>query len=354
MSAATVPPWVRRLLLAPAMAALVVAVWSGLARIGWALPVAKWEHIALHGPLMVCGLFGTLISLERAVALGVCWTYLGPLAGGVGAVLALAGKGELAMVPFTASSIVLAGACLLVVRRQSAVFTWVMTLGAGAWLVGNVLWNLRQPLFEVVWWWAGFLVLTIAAERLELSRLVRPPEWARHLFPVLVGVAVLGLVLARPVLLGAGLLALALWLARFDVARRTIRQPGLPRYAATALLAGYAWLAFAGLVLCLQPPPPAGPLYDAVLHALFVGFVLSMVFAHAPIILPAVARVDIPFHPSLYAPLLVLHASLVARVSGDLLGHADLRRGGGLGNALAILLFGACVVMAKVRRGRAR
>jgi hypothetical protein len=64
-----------------------------------------------------------------------------------------------------------------------------------------------------------------------------------------------------------------------------------------------------------------------------------MVFGHAPIILPAVLRVPLPYKPLLYAPLALLHAGLVARVAGDLVADAAWREAGALGNAAAILLF---------------
>ena len=51
------------------------------------------------------------------------------------------------------------------------------------------------------------------------------------------------------------------------------------------------------------------------------------------------ASASFPFHPSLYAPLALLHLSLAVRVSGDLLGSNPVRMWGGLFNAIAILLF---------------
>lgn len=345
-------PQVRRWMLLPAAAALVSAAWFGLTRMGWALPLPSPQSISLHGPLMVSGLFGTLISLERAVAVGARWTYLGPLAGAVGTLLALAGWVPASAIAFCVSALVLLAASGAVIRKQSEVFTWVMAGGAGLWLGGNVLWALNRPLFEVVAYWLGFLVLTIAAERLELSRLVKPPAWARHAFVALAVVFVVTLIAAQQRVMGAAMLLLALWLARFDVARRTVKLKGLPRYAAVALLSGYAWLGTAGALFLFREVPPVGPIYDAALHAVFVGFVLSMVFAHAPIILPAVARLDIPFNPALYAPLLALHASLLMRVYGDLAGSALWRKAGGMGNALAILLFGATVVTLRLLKKR--
>ena len=78
--------------------------------------------------------------------------------------------------------------------------------------------------------------------------------------------------------------------------------------------------------------PVAVPTVRAALHAIFVGFVFSMVFGHAPVILPAVLRVRFPYHPALYVPLALLHASLAVRIFLS-------TTAGAWGNAAAIALF---------------
>ena len=84
------------------------------------------------------------------------------------------------------------------------------------------------------------------------------------------------------------------------------------------LLSGYAWLAVGGaIIVAAGGLAPGAPSYDAALHALALGFVFSMVFGHAPIILPAVLRVAVPYHPIFYLPLALLHVSLVVRLAGD-------------------------------------
>ena len=45
------------------------------------------------------------------------------------------------------------------------------------------------------------------------------------------------------------------------------------------------------------------------IHALFLGFVISIVFGHAPVILPAVLRVPLPYRSVFYRPLAMLHGS---------------------------------------------
>ncbi|RIK98251.1 MAG: hypothetical protein DCC71_21105, partial [Proteobacteria bacterium] len=139
---------------------------------------------------------------------------------------------------------------------------------------------------------------------------------------------------------GAGWIGLALWLARFDLARKSLRRGGLPQFMARTLLAGYAWLAVAGALALAFGAPQAGPHYDAILHALFLGFVFAMIFAHAPVIFPAVAGRPIPFRPRFYAHVALLHAGLLLRVAGDLGGSFEARQWGGALNVAAVLLFG--------------
>ena len=96
----------------------------------------------------------------------------------------------------------------------------------------------------------------------------------------------------------------------------------------------------------------AGPIYDAKLHAVFVGFVFSMVFGHAPIIFPAVLGLPLTYRPVFYAPLVLLHVSLALRLFSGLMGFSWGRLLGGLLNALAILAF-AGLVLSSARKKQA-
>jgi hypothetical protein len=345
---------VRVPLMALGMLALLSGLAGGLVRLGWPWPVAA-PLVALHGPLMVAGFLGTVIGLERAVALGRAWAYCGPMASGLGA-LALAAGVPGGVELMLLGSLVMVAAFVAILGRQVALFTVVMTLGALCWVIGQALWLGGQPVHRVVWWWAGFLVLTIVGERLDLARLQRPTAASRLAFVAAAGVLLVGLGRASLApddgmrLVGAGFVALAAWLGACDVARRTVRAAGLTRFIAVALLSGYAWLAVAGLLLLRWPHVTAGAQYDAILHALFVGFVFSMIFGHAPIIFPAVLGVRVVYRPIFYLPLGLLHASLALRMVGDVASWLAGRQWGGLLNALAIVLFFALVVHGVVRR----
>ena len=139
-------------------------------------------------------------------------------------------------------------------------------------------------------------------------------------------------------------------MVRQDIARRTVRGRGLTRFIAVCLLSGYAWLALgSAVILIVGGLVPGSAAYDAAVHAIALGFVFSMVFGHAPIIFPAVLRVAVPYHPSFYAPLALLHASLALRLAGDATGRSAWVGIGGLLNALALAAFVASTASAVVR-----
>jgi hypothetical protein len=198
----------------------------------------------------------------------------------------------------------------------------------------------------------GFLVLTIVGERLELARVIRPSRLRQPTFYGAVAVFTAGVVLtyvegdAGARLVGLGELALAAWLLRYDITRFTIRQRGLPRFIAACLLTGYVWLGVGGFLSLTYGGVVAGLHYDAVLHAVLLGFVFSMIFGHAPIIIPAVMKVAVPFHKWFYLHLIVLHVGLIVRVGSDVVGSQAGREWGGLINVVAIVLFLANTIRA--------
>jgi hypothetical protein len=90
------------------------------------------------------------------------------------------------------------------------------------------------------------------------------------------------------------------------------------------------------------------------LHAIFLGFVFSMIFAHAPIILPTITGLALPFQNDFYMHAALLHLSLILRIAGDLLPSPPLQQWAGLLNAAAILLFLVNNVRAAILGARVR
>lgn len=356
---APLPPLARLPLLLPAMLALVVGVLAGLARLAVEVPAFAANQAGGHGALMIAAFLGAVISLERAVALARGWPYLAPLCAGLGGLTLVSGLPiGVAQQFFIAAGLLLSVGSLLIVRQQPALHTGTLALAALCWLLGSLVWSISGVIGLAVPWWMAFLVLTIAGERLELTRFLPSSPAAQKTFVSIVGLAGIGLTTGwwsaaiGLTLFAAALVALAVWLLRHDIARHTVRQQGLTRYMAVCLLSGYGWLAWGGLLGLAGGFEAGDPLRDAALHAIFLGFVFSMIFGHAPIIFPAVAKLRIPYHPAFYLPLAALHLSLLLREVGDLAGLPGLLRHAGIGNAAALLLFILTLLVSAVRGRR--
>lgn len=335
---------------------------GGAARLG-ALPGPE-SAAAAHGLVMTLGFLGTVIALERAVALRRPWGYLAPALSALGGLsLAVGAPPRLGVALLGAAGGWLAAIYLAMWQTAPALSVGMQAVGAVAWWCGLLAWLRGASMPLVSPWLAVFLVATIVGERLELARVVVLTRRVQLLLLAGIAMLVAGAALTAPPLLdlvsggavtidgvslpslgghvlGAGLVAVSAWLARYDVARRTIRATGVAKYMAACLLAGYAWLLVAGLLWLSQGEITSGGAYDAALHAVFLGFAMSMVFGHAPVILPAVLRIPLPHQPRDYAVLAFLHVALLVRLGlGDGLGLAGPRVVGGIATGLSLLVF---------------
>ncbi len=339
----------RRLaLLLPSGIALVLGLDAGLVLLGLPAPLSIQRLADVHGMLMTIGFVGSLIALERAVALGRRWAYVAPLGMSLGSLLTLSPAplwvGQVLML---LGALGLLFVYLPLWRRSYDPAVAIQFSGAFLAVGAIGLWLGGVAIAPLVPWLTGYLVLTIAGERVELARVgqlaIDPgPQQRRDDQALALALALVVAVATATLWPDAGLPAfgvllviLAVVFAIRDIARRTIRSTGLPRFSAACLLAGYGWLVVAGL-LWLRPAL-SGLRYDAVLHATFLGFVMSMILAHAPVILPAVLRRPLPYTPAFWGVAVLLHGSLLVRVVADLAGAEPVRAVAGTLNVLALL-----------------
>ena len=355
---AAVPTQQRRyprfVLLAFAVGSFLIGLWTGLVRLGLDLPGSP-SLLQYHSAFMIGGFLGTVISLERAVALARPLAFLAPALSAIGAAALVMGGPLLAAVMFLAAGIALATNSAVVALRHPAAFTLLLLIAAGCWVAGTAAWLLDRGMPAVTGWWLLFLVLTIIAERLELSRLLAPPRFGAIAIVLVAALAIAGAIreeFAGPsaLLSGAALVLLTLWLVRRDIALRTVRQQSQTRFSAVCMLAGYFWLAAAGLLLLFAPPGSRAFAYDAVIHAIAIGFVLSMIFGHAPIILPAVTGLRLHYSRWVYGPLALLHLSVLARVAADLAEAVELRAASGIVTLVALASYAGVLGWASSRK----
>lgn len=333
-------------LLPLAMLSLLLAILTGLVRLGWNISLS--ETAAQHGALMVGSFLGTVILLERAVVFPTRWALLAPALNGLSLPAFWLGwpVAGLSLLILGSAGMTLMTYLFLVRYRHS--YYYLLFGGSVCLVVGHVL-VLRTGFYALaVPWWIAFLLLTIVAERLELSRFLPIKAWQRLLLWVAIGVCMAGVMApfhgTGQGLTGIGMMAVAAWLLRFDMAVKSLRKAGQPRYSGTMLLLGYGWLLVSGWLFAMPNGFPFA--YDASLHTFFAGFVFSMIFAHAPIILPGVlGRQGGFYHPVLYAGSLGQLFGLLIRTLGDWQGNNVYRMAGGLVQGVAIGTFLICMVV---------
>lgn len=340
-------------------ASLVGGLLAALTLVGVPIADAGSRLASVHGPLMVIGFVTTLIGLERAVSLRAVWGFLAPVFTGLGGILLLT------PVPVTAAlGVQCVGLAVLVAvysrlwDRAPSVPVGVEWLGSVLALGAGLLWLGGVGTAAVLPWIAGYLVLTIAGERLELSHVSSPPPSAERW---LLGLAAL-VAVAAPIsmvvphggneLVAAALLGIAIWLFRFDVAKTLVRGTGLPRFAAANMLAASFWLAVGSVIWLLTGPLDGALTYDAVVHSITLGYAMSMIFGHAPIIFPAVLRRPLPYHPLFWIPSVLLHASLFLRIASELRTWGVAWQVAGVLGVLSIIVFALTVISRAVVSGR--
>ncbi|OBF11172.1 hypothetical protein A5775_16185 [Mycobacterium sp. 852002-10029_SCH5224772] len=359
MTDRAIPP--RALLLVPGGFALLAGLDAALMLLGLPAPIETTRLTEVHGILLVLGFVGTVIALERAVAAQHWWAYLSPMFLGAGAVLLVTrAPRNLGGVLLLAGSALLIAVYVPLWRRAADVSVLVQVGGAVLATGAALLWLGGVPVPDLLPWLSGFLILTIVGERLELARVDPMLGTRAEVLLTAIAAAIVAATVAALLwpafgypLLGAALLAAVAWLSRFDVARSTVRATGLPRYMAVCLLAGYGWLLVPASTWLLVGQIPSGAGYDAVVHAVMLGFVLSMIMAHAPVILPAVLRRPLPYTPLMYGPAAVLHVSLLLRLGvGDARGFHWALQAGGVLNIVAVLGFIAVALSSALRAAR--
>lgn len=335
---------------------LVTGVFGGWVRLGYpAVPLV--EGAAYHGLIVTGGFLGALISLERAMVMKRKFWYFAPILSGSSATAFLLGYTGSGMILLILGSAGLS----LIMHMQSLKYPQLHTImlyaGAVSWFIGNVLVWQSGLITTGTPWWIGFLLATIVGERLELSQFLPATSWSLIILKLSLVLFLGGLILPfhpwGSVLMGISSLAISVWLLLFDMAKIASRKGGQFRYIGMGLQVGYAWLGLHGLVLIGMSSHPL--YYDLMLHTFFLGFVFSMVWAHAPIIFPIIFGIkETPYHPILWITWLGFQLSLSGRVVASMLGEFELRKLSGLINGYFILVqfaLMAAVIFWKMWRG---
>jgi|JI81BgreenRNA_FD_contig_21_6150755_length_1374_multi_13_in_0_out_0_1 hypothetical protein len=318
--------------------ALVAGINGGILRLGAA---TQWfpESAAIHALLLIGGFLGSLITLERSFNTNSRWLAAW---NALSVIFLYFHLPILAVIVNTITAAVLSLLLLKQFNKFGTLAQLWMATGSLLWFAGGLVYLLDGRIAAAVPWWIAFLLFTIVAERLDLSKFLPTPLLAKRMLNGLLSGYILSLLLPFHSLglhlQGAFAVAIALWLFRYDMAKRLIRKQGQFRYIGIGLTTGYFWLLAFGFTLLFGSD--FSGFYELFLHSFFVGFVFSMIWAHAPILLPALlgSRIHV-YRPGLIFVWALFQLSLCGRLIAVLTTNTPLRLWLGTLNAVSILLM---------------
>lgn len=331
------------LILPLVLLSLLTGIFSGWFRIGWNLPIALPS--GEHGALMVGSFLGTLICIERSVSYPNKTALLVPAINALSIIFFLLNMPKTAYMFLVLGGAGLTGIYYMVYVKHKGKHLLIMMVGAMCYLTGSAVLFGTSFYPSAIMWWMAFLFLTITGERLELSRftLLKNTAIKQSVLIILISLFIISIFLPFHSNLGSLLSALsmigaAVWLFKYDMARHSLKKPGQSFYSGLLLITGYIWLVLTGLFFAFGAY--FGSFYDSSLHGFFLGFVFMMIFAHAPVILPAVLKLNVsPFGKSLYIWYGLLNVTLVFRVIIFIPELAPYKHWAGMLNGIAIIGF---------------
>ncbi|MGB9853011.1 MAG: hypothetical protein ACPLPX_09150 [Candidatus Kapaibacteriota bacterium] len=302
-----------RLFLPAAIILLIFGIIAGLERGGVLhLNLKLYTNLGnLHYLIFFAGFFGTLLSVESAVGQGEKILFLIPATLIAGLLLyILSGLSFLLIIGSLAFSV----PSFIVFIKRKEYITFVLSCLLFAL---GTLFYIYDKYYPSAIAYLYFLIFYILSERFELAKIVGASKKSfRHFLAneiIVVILVVFSLFDTTLALRFAGFVTflLTLWFVQNDLARKTVKSREPAKYSAIAMLSGYLWLAIGNLLFIISP----STFWSEAVHSITLGFVFSMVFAHAPIIFPNVGRFKFFFSKWLYIPLIILHLSVILRVS---------------------------------------
>jgi hypothetical protein len=299
---------------------LFYGIFTGLIKMGWEFPAEL--NFSEHGAIMVGSFIGTLISLERSLTLKNKIALLVPLVNSLSIIFFLLKLNYIAYYFLLIGAIGLIIIYYTIYVKYKTFYTLIMLAGALCYFIGNAVLIKSAFYPSAVMWWFAFIFFTIAAERIELTKFTLAKNANKKIFVLIIMLMlfIAGILIpfhsSGGYIIGISLIGSVIWFMKYDIIKVSIKKTGQFFYSALLLLTGYIWLIITGIFFIYGVY--FGLFYDSALHSFFIGFVFQMIFAHAPLILPIVLKLNLNsvnlFSKSLYIWYVLLNLSLALRI----------------------------------------
>ncbi len=287
-----------------AFLSFIIGSLSGIARVGIDFGFIN-NFSPLHQHLMVGGFFGTLITAERIVSLRNEKLNFLIIVNALGAPFSILNP-KISLILFRSGGLILFVVYLSFLFRFKREEFLIFGLSAIFYILGFGLYEKNRLL--AVDFWSLFFIFTILGEGYELIKNLKKISKISK-YPIFVIILSLPFLLKFHTLKGIILVGLSVVFIITDIVLINLRKSEPFRFTAYCILAGYIWLIIYGLSFTI---PNIN--YDLRIHSLLLGFVFSMVFAHARMILPSILKTTAKFFkiPN-YITFILFEVSLIAR-----------------------------------------
>jgi len=283
----------------------IIGSLSGIAR-GGGLELGFINKLSFfHQYFMIGGFFGTLITAERIVSLRNEKLNFLILVNALGAPFIILNP-KISLIFFYSGGLILFAVYLYFLLRFKKEEFLILGLSAIFYILGFELYEKNKLL--AIDFWSLFFIFTILGERYELIKNFKKiSKISKYL--IFSSILLLPFLQKFYSLKGIILVGLSVVFIITDIALINLRKTEPFRFTAYCILIGYIWLITYGLSFTI---PNIN--YDLRIHSLLLGFVFSMVFAHARMILPSILKTTTKFLkiPN-YIAFILFEASLIAR-----------------------------------------
>lgn len=286
---------------------LFLGMVSGLAR-GGVLNLSSLVN--KHFIIFFYGFFGGLLSLERAFGFSLKYLLVTPASISLGLILYIAFENPNFLIP---GALLFILPNLLIFIKSITPFSFGFILSSILFIKGTVLFAFSNLHYQSALAFILFLIFYILSERAELVKIIGLGKKDIIFISFITFSSLVGLVVSIVDfkvgyrICFISLAIISLWFMRKDIARRTINMKGLAKFSAISVLSAYLWL-FLGSFFIFS-----FGMWGEGIHNITLGFVFSMIFAHAPSIFPAMMKIKFQFSPILYIPLFLLNISVIIR-----------------------------------------
>lgn len=311
---------------------LILGMTSGLAR-GGALNLPSLSE--KHFIIFLYGFFGSLLSLERAFGFSLKYLFITPALTLLGTILYIWLENPYLIIP----------GALLFILPNLRVFITSKSFFSSGFILSAILFITGAIFFASGYYYQSaialvlFLVFYILSERAELIKIIGLGKNGILFLSLASIMSVTGLIISLKDLISGiqisfgSIAAITVWFMRNDIARKTIKMKGIVKFSAISVLSAYFWLLIGSLLISFF----GMNLWGEGVHSITLGFVFSMIFAHAPSIFPSMMRLKFQFSPILYIPLLFLNISVALRNISYL--TPKIKKSTLLLNSIAIISF---------------